>query len=172
MKTFNKLILFLPALCLLLTACRTSRQVVKSSEVKTNEVTESRVTYTDTVFYTKKAETSLTLPISELKKFSETDFKTLLNTDSKPKSYTQKNGNATATIKVFRDTITVTAECDSIALEAKMKNKYFNRYLEDVKINDKFVEEQTKLNWQLIIALVVIAFVAGFVTKSLIKISI
>ena len=171
MKIFK--ILFLPVLfCLLLTACRTTRQVVKTNETKTNQVTESKITYRDTVFYTQKKEASIGLPISELGKCVETTFNQPLNEVSKPKIWTQKNGNAKATIKIIRDSIFLISECDSIALEAKIKKEYFNRYLENVKTNDEFVEKTTKLNWQLMIVLVVIAFIAGFVTNSLIKISI
>ncbi len=172
MKAFNKWILFLPAICLLLTACRTTRQVAKNTESTINQVTESKVNYRDTIFYTPKSETSITIPVSDFKKCPETDFKTVLKTISEPKTYTQKNGNATATVKVLHDTLTVTAECDSIALAAKIKQEYYKDYLEKVKLNDQYVQEQTKTNWQMVIALVVIAFIAGFVTKTLIKISI
>lgn len=171
MKIFK--ILFLPVLfCFLLTACRTNRQVVKTNETKINEVTAEKTTYRDTVFYTQKTEASIKLPTSEVRKCVETPFNKSLNDVSKPKIWTQKNGNAKATIKILHDTLTLTAECDSIALEAKIKKEYFSRYLENVKTNVEFVEQTTKLNWQLLITLIIIAFIAGFVTKSLIKISI
>ena len=170
MKTFNKLILFLPVLCLLLMACRTSRQVVKTTDSDRKEVIENKTVYRDTIIYTDKASTTFNLPISDLKKCAETDFKNSLNAISEPKIYTQKNGNAKATIKILHDTLTVTAECDSIAIAAKIKREYFNRYLNDVKRNDEYVNKETELNWQLIISLIIIAFIAGFVTNSLLKI--
>lgn len=170
MKTFK--ILFLPAICLFLTACRTSRQVVKNTESKDLQVTEIKTSYRDTVFYTKKAETSLKIPISDLGKCSDEKlFKYSLNS-FKPQVFTQKNGNAKATVKILRDSIFVTAQCDSLALDAKIKKEYFNRYKERDKINNEFVEKSTNINWLLIAGLMAVAFIAGFVTNSLIKISI
>jgi len=166
MKTFK--IFFLPVLCLLLTACRTSRQVVKNNETKTNQVTEIKTTYRDTVFYTKKAETSLKIPVSELKKCPETALKHSLNTVSKPKIWTQKNGNAKATITVLHDTVTVTAECDSIALEAKIRADYLSKIAEYKSNSDQLINEKTNINWWMIAGFIVIAFIAGIVTRSLI----
>ena len=166
MKTFK--IFLLPVLCLFLTACRTSRQVVKNNETKTNQVTEIKTTYRDTVFYTKKAETSLKIPVSELKKCPETVLKHSLNSVSKPKIWTQKNGNAKAIIEVLHDTVTVTAECDSIALEAKIRAEYLSRITESEKNSDQLTKEKTDVNGWMIAGLIGIAFITGIVTRSLI----
>lgn len=163
MKTYK--ILFLAALCLFLTSCRTSRQVVKNTESKDHQITEIKTTYQDTVFYTQKAETSLKIPISEKL------FKNSLNS-FKPQVFTQKNGNAKATVKILKDTILVTAQCDSLALEAKIRQEYFSKIKERDNTSNESTKEKQKLNWQLMIALFIIAFIAGFVTKALIKISI
>ncbi len=168
MKTFR--IHFLLVICFFLMACRTSRQVIKNTETKTDQVIESKTTYKDTVFYTQKVETSLKLPISDLKKCPEGDFKSPLNDVSKPKIWTQKNGNAKATIKIVHDTLTVTAECDSIALAAKIRSEFLKNVLKVEKESDQLTEEKTKTNYWMIAGLIVIAFVAGIVTKSLIKI--
>lgn len=165
MKTIIKL--FLPVLCLLLTACRTSRQVVKNSESSDIKTTELKVTYRDTVFYTSPVETSLKLPVSVLNNCPDPVFK-----NNMPQVWTQKNGNAKATVKLLRDTITLTAECDSIALAAKIKSEYSGTYQERTKVNEEQIKETSKLNWWLMISLVAIAFIAGFITKMLIKISI
>lgn len=165
MKTIIKL--FLPVLCLLLTACRTSRQVVKNSESSDIKTTELKVTYRDTVFYTSPVETSLKLPVSVLNNCPDPVFK-----NNAPQVWTQKNGNAKATVKLLRDTITLTAECDSIALAAKIRSKYLGMYQERMNVEKEQVKETLKLNWWLMISLVAIAFIAGFITKMLIKISI
>lgn len=170
MKTIIKL--FLPVLCLLLTACRTSRQVVKNSESSDIKTKELKVTYRDTVFYTSPVETSLKLPVSVLNNCPDPILKHGSNTVSVPQVWTQKNGNAKATVKLVRDTITVTAECDSIALAAKIKSEYSGTYQERTKVNEEQIKETSKLNWWLMISLVAIAFIAGFITKMLIKISI
>ena len=172
MNVFKPYFPYLFVLCLFLTACRTQRQVVQNQKTEVEKVTENKVSYKDTVFYTQKAETALKLPISEFSKCPETGFKTNLKSSSTPKIWTQKNGNATATIKVLHDTVMVIAKCDSLALSAKIKQEYFNQYLKDVKLNETYVEKLTQYNWFSLIAWVVVAFVAGFITKSLIKISI
>jgi hypothetical protein len=163
---------FLFVLCLFLTACRTQRQVVQNQKTEVEKVTENKVSYKDTVFYTQKAETALRLPISEFSKCPDTDFKTNLKPSSIPKIWTQKNGNATATVKILHDSVIVIAKCDSLALAAKIKREYFNQYLKDVKLNDTYVEKVTQYNWISLFAWIIVAFVAGFITKSLIKISI
>jgi hypothetical protein len=99
-------------------------------------------------------------------------FKADLKAFEKPKIWTQKNGNAKATLKIVHDSVFIKAECDSLALEAKIRQEYMNRYLENTQINDQLIEKQTQTNWMAIIACIIIAFIAGFVTKSLIKISI
>lgn len=175
MKTNKTYFLFLLVICLILTACRTNRQVVKSTESTTNQVTESRVTYRDTVLFTPKTETSITLPLASVFKCPDTSINKGLNSVLKPlkhQTWTQKNGNAKATVKVVHDSLFFVAECDSLALVAKIKNEYYNRYLQDVKINDEYVEKETKLNWYAIVTFIIIAFIAGFVTNSLIKITI
>lgn len=166
MKIFK--ILFLPLLCLLLTACRTSRQVVKNNKTKTNQVTEIKTTYRDTVFYTQKATTSLKLPISDFKKCPETLFNQPLNGFSKPQIWTQKNGNAKATVKVIHDSIYFSAECDSIALAAKIRADYLSRLSESEINNDQSTEEKSTVNWWMVAGLIAIAFIAGFITNSLI----
>ncbi|BFO64121.1 hypothetical protein [Chryseobacterium sp. KCF3-3] len=175
MKTFKTHFLFLLAICLILTACRTSRQVVKKSESITNQVTESKVTYKDTILYTPKTEASMKIPLSEFTLIQpgilQPGFKADLKAFEKPKIWTQKNGNAKATLKIVHDSVFIQAECDSLALEAKIRQEYMNRYLENTQINDQLIEKQTQLNWMAIIACVIIAFIAGLVTKSLIKIS-
>jgi len=175
MKTFKTHFLFLLTICLILTACRTTRQVVKKSESITNQVTESKVTYKDTILYTPKTEANMKIPLSEFTliqpEILQPGFKADLKAFETPKIWTQKNGNAKATLKIVHDSVFIKAECDSLALEAKIRQEYINRYAESIKINSDFVEKQTRLNWMTIIACVIIAFIAGFVTKSLIKIS-
>lgn len=173
MKTLN--ILFLSVLCLLLTACRVSRQVAKTTETVSKQITENKISYRDTVLYTPKTVTSLKLPFSDLKKCPESLFNQDLNTlkkEVKPQIYTQKNGNATAKIKIEHDTITVTAECDSIALAAKIRSEFNNQYSDSNQTTDSNFQEKEIINWWKIAGYIILAFIAGFVTKSLIKISI
>ncbi len=167
MHTFKKLFLLLPIFCLPLTACRVSRQVVKDNETVKKEVSERIVKYRDTVLFTPKVQTSLKLPISDLKKCPETGFKDVLKDTEKTRTYTQKNGNAKATISIKHDTVTVTAECDSLALAAKIRSEYEGRFNDSVKINSELVEKNTRANWWMITGLICIALIAGIVIGKL-----
>ena len=111
------LICFVVVFCFL-TSCRTAvRQETQKTETKTESVSEKITSYRDTIVYAPKAETSLKIPISELV------FKPSLNGNSKPRVYTQKNGQAKAKITILPDSITVTASCDSLAIVAKIKKE-------------------------------------------------
>ena len=175
MKNFKTIIL-LSSSCLFLTACRTTRQVVKTTERTQKEVSESKVSYRDTILYTQKAQTSLKLPVSDLKKCPEELFKQNLNgfkePFKQPQVYTQKNGNAKATVRIERDTVTVTAECDSIALRAQIKSEFENKERFDSSLESQSEKEKSRNNFLMIAGLCVVFFFAGFIVKSLIKISI
>lgn len=169
-KIFSSL--FVLACCLSTTACRITRQAVTNKESVSNKITENTTTYRDTVLFTPKAQTTLSIPVASFSKCQETAFKDPLNGFKQPQIFTQKNGNATATVKIQHDTVTVTAECDSLAMVAKIKERFLFNQSESSVINDQYIEEKTKLNWQLVIILMTIAFIAGLVIRSLIKISI
>lgn len=127
MKTFNLLILSI--LALFLSSCRSiQRQETKSSETKQEVITEKKTEYKDTILYTPKSETSINVPISAiLEKDFNNELKNL-SKDFKPKIISQKNGNATAKIIIEKDTIKVKAECDSIALSAKIRQDFERQY--------------------------------------------
>jgi len=166
MKNYKK-ILFLSFFCLLLTACQ-SRQVVKTTESRTNEAVEHVTSYSDTLLYTPKSETSLQLPFFDLGKCPDGDFKTGLSTAETPKIFTQKNGNAKATVRIMHDTLTVTAQCDSIALAAKIKKEYFSRNLENTALSNQSETGRTPI-FTLAVIFLAIGFIAGFTVKSLIN---
>ena len=145
------LLLFLFCSCFLI-SCRVSRQEVKKTETQSQLTSEKVVTYSDTIVIAPKSETSLKIAVAEIA------FKPGLNSNSKPRVYTQKNGNATAKIKIVHDTITVTATCDSLAIVAKIKSE-LRKDSNNSKTNDSEIVKQTKgfTFWDLIIA-----FVLGF----------
>ncbi|MBL7879170.1 MAG: hypothetical protein JNN23_04820 [Chryseobacterium gambrini] len=167
MQTFKKLFLLLPIFCLPLTACRVSRQVVKDKETVKKEVSERIVKYRDTLLFTPKVQTSLKLPISDLKKCPESGFKDVLKDSETSRIYTQKNGNAKATVSIKHDTITVTAECDSITLKAKIMSEFQNQYSESAERNSELIEKNTRANWWMIAGLICIALIAGIVIGKL-----
>ena len=104
-----------------MTSCRTAvRQETQKIITSSESIIEQKETYRDTTLYTPKTETSLKIPVTELV------FKPGLNTVSKPKTFTQKNGNATAKIEIQPDGIAVTATCDSLAIVAKIKKELYS----------------------------------------------
>lgn len=175
MKNLKSIIL-LSSFCLFLTACRTTRQVVKTTEKTQKEVSESKVSYRDTILYTPKVYTSLKLPVSDFKKCPEELFKQPLNgfkePFKQPKIFTQKNGNAKAIVRVEHDTVTVTAECDSIALRAQIKSEFESKERFDSSLKAQSEKEQRRNNFFMIAGICIVFFIAGFIVKSLIKISI
>lgn len=161
----SKLITLL-IVALLLFSC-SARKKTAQVEKEVQVITKVE-TYRDTVFYTKKAETSFGIPLSGIAKCPE--VKGDLNPVAKqvqPQIFTQKNGNAKATARVQHDSIFITAECDSIALEAKIRSEYEssdrNRESRETK------EEKKGLNLFTIIGICVACFmggiVAGFIAK-------
>jgi hypothetical protein len=114
---YKTIVLIFGCLCCFLTSCRTTRQESQKSTVTTESFVQQKETYRDTVLFTPKSETSLKIPVSELV------FKSGLNKVSKPKTFSQKNGNATAKIRIENDAVTVTATCDSLAIVAKIKQE-------------------------------------------------
>lgn len=116
-KMYKTIVLVLVCLCCFLTSCRTSRQETQKSTSTAETIIQQKETYRDTTLFAPKAETSLKIPVSELV------FKKGLNSISKPKTFTQKNGNATAKLIIKHDTVTVTATCDSLAIVAKIKKE-------------------------------------------------
>ncbi|MGM8362132.1 hypothetical protein ACSV4D_09480 [Flavobacterium sp. ARAG 55.4] len=111
------LICVLVFVCCFLTSCRSVRQETQKSTSTTETIIQQKESYRDTVLFTPKAETSLKIPVNELA------FKEGLNSISRPKVFTQKNGNATAKVEITPTDLTVTAICDSLAIAAKIKQE-------------------------------------------------
>lgn len=114
---YKTIVLVFVCLCCFLTSCRTSRQESQKNTSTSESLIVQKESYRDTVLFTPKAETSLKIPVSELV------FKQGLKNGSKPKTFTQKNGNATAKVEIAPTDITVTATCDSLAIVAKIKQE-------------------------------------------------
>lgn len=153
-KLFYLLIVFL-----LLSSCASKKEVAKTEKViETRTIIEK---YTDTVFYTQKSETGFGIPIASIAKCP--DEKGNLNPVSKqlkPQTFTQKNGNAKATIKIIHDSIYVTAECDSLAIAAKVKAVYDNRDKVSEKTDTK--KEKKTTNIFTIIGICAVCLIAGY----------
>jgi hypothetical protein len=167
MKKISKILFLICVVfaCCFLTSCRSSmRQETQKTDTKSATVSEKVVSYSDTILFAPKAETSLKIPVSELV------FKGGLNADSKPRIYTQKNGQAKAKITILRDTITVTASCDSLAIVAKIKKELQTQANTQSSNSESETLKKTGYTlWDIIIAVIsglVIGFIIGFIVKT------
>lgn len=147
------------------TSCRTSRQVVQKSDTK-ETILKDVVTYKDTTLFTPVSETQLKLPIGLLQ------FEDPLNGNQiafKPQTFWQKNGNATVKIRVERDTITVDAKCDSLALLAKIKEQYRSELHNSKETSDNQEIRTTGVPVFKVILFIILAFIIGFGVAFILK---
>lgn len=164
----NLLLIFL--FSLVLGSCVSKKQVTKSTEsVKesTGIVTEK---YRDTIFHTEKISTTFGIPIPSFAKCADGSTPVSTATEAKPIVRTQKNGNAKATVKIIRDSIFVTAECDSIALRAQIKSEFEGQYQKESIKENTDTRKKTGSGFFGGLAQILIALVIGFVLGKLIRI--
>lgn len=158
---YNKALLLLVfVFSCLLTSCRSTRQEIHKTETKTELVSEKTISYKDTTLFAPKAETTLKLSVPELM------FKANLNYDSKPIVYAQKNAQAQVKLKIVRDTIHITATCDSLALRAKIKTELQKQNLKVINNSDAQSIQKGGFSYLNLI----IAFILGFAFCYLLKI--
>jgi hypothetical protein len=135
-----------------LISCRVTRQEVKKTQVDNSIISEKKTSYKDTIIFSPKAETSLKIPVHEIV------FKDNLKPNLKPRIYTQKNGNATAKLKILNDSITLTATCDSLAIVAKIKHELYKESYVSKTIDSQNLKQTRGFSfWNL-----TIAFLLGF----------
>ena len=159
-KMYKKIGLFIGLICFcFLVSCRATRQEVKKTETKIETTSTKVTTFRDTLVFAPKSFTSLKIPVAEIA------FKNNLKADSKPKVFTQKNGNATAKIKVVHDTIEVTATCDSLAIVAKIKSEFEKQTASTEAKNIENIKQKTGYGfWDLFVA-AALGFVICFFLK-------
>ena len=163
---YKKIIGLLVLVCFcFLVSCRVTRQENQKQVIENQFVNKKFETYRDTVLFAPKAETSLKLPVSELV------FKDSLKSISKPRYFTQKNGNATAKIKIVHDTITVTATCDSLAIVAQIKHELEQQSNTSNNAINNSKETQTGYTFWDIIKAFIAGLGAGFIINFILKIS-
>ena len=160
---YKTIVLVFVCLCCFLTSCRTSRQESQKNTSTTQSLIVQKESYRDTVLFTPKAETSLKIPVTELV------FKQGLNDVSRSKTFTQKNGNATAQVKIRHDTIFVIATCDSIALRAKIKQELNKEISATARSNTENKASKTGYTLLDLIVWSLVAFILGFVTCYILK---
>ncbi|AYO58191.1 hypothetical protein CO230_08690 [Chryseobacterium sp. 6424] len=157
---------------LALGACSVKKQVTQSTE-KTQETSAYKVEkYRDTVFYTPKSSTSFGIPIPSFAKCPPLDSAQGLQQaqgPEKPKVFSQKSGNAKATVRIEHDSIFIQAECDSLALEAKIKAEYEGKFQKESETSKTETKTQKGGIWGAI-SNMLIALALGFVLGKLIKI--
>ncbi|MCT2563952.1 hypothetical protein [Chryseobacterium herbae] len=168
MKIFKTLLL-VSSVFLVLESCRTVRQVSQTKETLSESSTIKKTSYKDTVFYTEKATATLRIPIKDFD-FPDTrlnSVSTTLKSNLKPIIYEKKTGNAT--VKVVHDSLYfyATAECDSLALKAKIRQEFESYYKNIATAESKEEKEKQKANYWMWGSLIVIAFIAGFITSKI-----
>lgn len=167
MKIF-KTLLFVFCVFLVLESCRTTRQVSQTKETISESNTIKKTTYKDTVFFTEKATASLKIPIQTFGfKSNLNGVSTSLKSDTKPKVYEQKNGNAT--LKIIHDSsyVYAYAECDSLAIRAKIRQEYESQIKRDSIAESKEEKENKRANYWMWGSLIAIALVFGYVTAKI-----
>lgn len=168
MKTFN--LLLLSAFTLVFTSCRSIRQESKNTEIITEIATEKKTSYRDTILYAPKSEANIKVPISSIleKRFNE-NLKHFENT-LKPQVFFQKNGNATARIRIEKDTIKIEAQCDSIALKAQIRKDVEKQYQSTKQKEESQKKEKTRFSIWDMLSFCTVAVLVGFVLGKIIKI--
>lgn len=144
-------------LIVFLISCRTTRQELQKTETEKTEK-EKVVSYKDTTLFVAKTQTSLKLPIRDLQIPTGSNTTEQGSKNKAPIVYTQKNGQATATVRMVHDTIVVTATCDSLALVAKIRHELFKEKL--MKIDQDF-EKVTQIDFWDKLKYISIGFVLG-----------
>jgi hypothetical protein len=143
-----------------LTSCRSSkqRQEIQKTEIASEVLKESKVSYKDTTLFAPEAKTGFKVPMSQL------GFKDSLNAFKKPIYYTQKNGQATAKLKIVHDTLYVEATCDSVALRAQIKSELEKELSNNSTNTSLETEETTKTGYTLfdVLLYTFLGFIAGF----------
>jgi hypothetical protein len=162
MKNYKAIGVIFVCLFCFLTSCRSVRQESQKSTSTSENVFEKRESFRDTVLFAPKAETTLKISANDA-------FKQGLNGIQTPKVYTQKNGNATAEIKIERDTIYVTATCDSLELRAKIKQELIKESSNNKEITASELSKETGYNVIDIICFFIAGIVVGFVATLTIK---
>lgn len=149
---------------LFLSSCRAKRQEVQKTSTDTEAITIKKETYRDTIIWAPKSETTLQIPIEDLKPFKEG-----LNGVSKPKVFMQKSGNATAKVTVSPQGLTVYTGCDSLAIAAKIKAELLSVSKKGETKTDNNINKSTGYGIIHLIVLFLIGLVIGVVAGRFIK---
>lgn len=144
-------------LIFLFIGCTSTKKVVEQSDKK-EVVKEHIVSFKDTTFVTPRATSIIRVPFEKIVKQYDTVFV--------PQVIKQTNGNATAKLIIKRDTILVTADCDTIALTAKIKKEVVKNYERASSVkNEKITKSRGFSIWQYISAIAV-SFLLGYIIRS------
>lgn len=152
-------------IALLLVACGSSKRITKTTTQKTVVEKEHIISYKDTTFIVPKKTATITFPKQLIVHHYDTITRTIV----------QRNGHATAKVIIERDTVLITAECDTILLTAKIKKELIksNTNTEAVRVSDKQRTTGVPVLKAVLygIAIFVLGFMAGYLSKFLNKIN-
>jgi hypothetical protein len=159
MKRFFLVVLVGTVLC----ACSSKKQVAQHRVDRTEK--EHIISYRDTTFVVPKKMAKLELAIDELRKSPERQEKPA---SKGPRVYESRNDNATARLILDGDSLRVEAECDSIALRAKIKNELIreNTFRKDTRTEETHTGVSGFEHWVSIIVAFAIGIVVGAIAKT------
>lgn len=166
MKLRYILYLFLTMVVL---SCKTSQKIVEKTTTSNQTLKEHIVSFKDTTFIVPKLTTNLKVPIAEILKAQKQLSKD--STTSKPVVFQLQNGRSKVKIKVARDTLTATSDCDSIALRAQIKTELIKELSTKKTDTVKQSHKVTGYNFfdvaKCVLIALVLGFVAGYFTRQL-----
>ena len=149
----NKIIrLFLVVCCFALAACGSTRAV--QSESNKEVLKEHKVWYKDTLILAPASLAEIKIPAKELE-------------DRTPRTYTAKNGNATADVRIEKDTVFVTANCDTLALKAQIKQELITET--HTESDNVQIQKQKGVSVGKLILYTLLSFIVGLVAGFIVK---
>jgi len=146
---------FLVVFCFALVACSGSKQVTKSETTK-EVFREHKISFKDTLFNIPASKAELSIPLVDLQR-----------PHLEPRDYEQKHGNATAKLRIEKDTVFVSAECDSITLAAQIRQELITEY--EKETTDTEIKEKKGVTVFKLILYMILSFITGLVAGVLVK---
>ena len=119
-------LLFLVVVISILTACGSKKQAV-TTETSQETRSEVREVYRDTMLFAAPQSSELQINVSELCANYKKQKATSVNPNKQTqatKQYQSQNGDAYVDAEIVQDLLTIRGGCDTIALKAKLKERY------------------------------------------------
>jgi len=120
---------YIGLLLLLITSCQCPKMMTDTKVITDTLTIEKKIVERDTIFFTDTARVAVKVPVLKLKDASK-PFKPII----------KQHKNVRVIIKRVRDTIRFTAECDSIELAAKIKDRFIKEHHKKETVKTEIVQ--------------------------------